>query len=161
MRTLCAAILLMLFAALVHSADLNGRVSWVYDGDTLLVEPIGKVRLIGIDTPEYQDSSRDRFYTQRFHIPPEKLRRIAGQAKKFAIETVKGKNVRLELTAERYDKHGRTLAYVYLEDGEMLNRLLLEKGLATVFRRYNFKEKQTFLEHEQKARRAKVGLWAP
>ena len=161
MRILSAALLFLLFAALVHGADLTGRVSWVYDGDTLLVEPIGKVRLIGIDTPEYQDSSRDRFYAQRFHIPVEKLRRIAGQAKKFGIETVKGKKVRLEVAAERYDKYGRTLAYVYLEDGKMLNRLLLQKGLATVFRRYNFKEKQAFLKIEQQARTAGVGLWAP
>ncbi len=161
MRTLGAAILLLLFAALVHGADLSGRVSWIYDGDTLQVEPIGKVRLIGIDTPEYQDSSRDRFYLQRFHIPAAKLRRIAGRAKKFGIETVKGKKVRLEVAGEHHDKYGRTLAYVYLEDGTMLNRLLLEKGLATVFRRYNFKEKQAFLKIEQQARTAGVGLWAP
>ena len=31
---------------------LSGTVTWVYDGDTLHVEPYGKVRLIGIDTPE-------------------------------------------------------------------------------------------------------------
>ena len=40
MRTLGAAILLLLFAALVHGADLSGRVSWVFLWlvDTLQVE---------------------------------------------------------------------------------------------------------------------------
>jgi len=41
----------------------------------------------------------------------------------------------------------------------MLNRVLLQKGLATVFRRYDFQYKKDFLEAEIKARNGKLGLW--
>ncbi|MEA3543671.1 MAG: thermonuclease family protein [Thermodesulfobacteriota bacterium] len=132
---------------------------WVYDGDTLKIENIGKVRLLGIDTPEYKASSRDRFYQKNFHIEAKKLREISRQVKKYNIRQVKGKRVRLELDKIHKDKYGRLLAYVYLPDGDMLNLRLLEKGLATVFRRYDFKYKKDFLKAEKKAKRKERGLW--
>ena len=41
----------------------------------------------------------------------------------------------------------------------MLNLLLLKKGLATVFRRYDFIYKKDFLKAEKKARKKRLGLW--
>ncbi len=154
-----ALALLFLLTTPVLAENLSGRVLWVYDGDTLKVENIGKVRLIGIDTPEYKASSRDRFYTKNFHIKPKKLREISQQAKKYNIQQTKGKNVRLELGQTQKDKHNRLLAYVYLPDGKMLNRVLLTKGLATVFRRYDFQYKEDFLKAEKKAQKKELGLW--
>ena len=160
LKPLCLTLtLLCLVAVSLQAAELTGRVSWVYDGDTLKVEKIGKVRLIGIDTPEYQASSRDRFYTKKFQIETKKLREIAQQVKKFNIHNVKGKRVRLELDKTHRDKYDRLLAYVYLPNGEMLNRVLLKKGLATVFRRYDFRYKKDFLKIEKKARNNNQGLW--
>ncbi|MBB6328868.1 endonuclease YncB(thermonuclease family) [Algoriphagus iocasae] len=43
---------------------------------------------------------------------------------------LKGKKVLLEYDVQKRDRHGRTLAYVYLEDSTFLNAHLLEKGLA-------------------------------
>ena len=158
-RILLGFLLFFLLAVSLQAAELTGRVSWIYDGDTLKIEKIGKVRLIGIDTPEYQTSSRDRFYTKKFHIETKKLRKIAQQAKQFNIRNVKGKRVRLELDQTHRDKYDRLLAYVYLPNGEMLNQILLEKGLATVFRRYDFQHKKDFLKIEKKARNSNLGLW--
>jgi len=158
-RTLLTLLLLFL-AATSWAAELEGRVTWVYDGDTIEVGDIGKVRLLGIDTPEYQDSSRDNFYLKRFHISRKKLREISRRAKRFNIIQAKGKTVRLETEKEQRDKHGRLLAYVYLADDQQLNRLLLQQGLASVFRRYGFAQKHIFLEDENKARAAQIGLWA-
>ncbi len=151
--------LLSLLTALSQAADLTGRVLWIYDGDTLKIENLGKVRLIGIDTPENKASSRDRFYTQKFNINENKLREISRQVKKYNIRHVKGKKVRLELDQPKKDKYGRLLAYVYLPGGDMLNSLLLEKGLATVFRRYDFRYKKDFLKTEKIAQKKKRGLW--
>ncbi|NOQ42758.1 MAG: thermonuclease [Desulfuromusa sp.] len=151
--------LLLLLATTVSAEKLTGRVLWVYDGDTLKIEDIGKVRLIGIDTPEIKASPRDRFYTKKFHINPGKLRQIAQQTKNYNIHYVKGKKVRLELDQTVRDKYNRLLAYVYLPDGEMLNLLLLKKGWATVFRRYDFVYKKDFLKAERKARKKGLGLW--
>ena len=152
-------VLCSLLATTAQSAVLVGRVLWVYDGDTLKIENIGKVRLLGIDTPESQASSKDHFYTKRFSVTEQRLRNIARQAKSYNIHKVKNQQVRLELDHTDRDKYGRLLAYVYLPDGRMLNRVLLQKGLATVFRRYDFLYKKDFLEVEAKARNNKLGLW--
>lgn len=151
--------LLLLLGSTSSAAQLTGQVTWVYDGDTLKVENIGKIRLIGIDTPETKASPRDRFYSRDFQIKPGKLRQIARQAKNYNIHYVKGKTVKLELDQTERDKYNRLLAYVYLPDGEMLNLLLLKKGLASVFRRYDFIYKKNFLKAEKKARKMRLGLW--
>ncbi|NOY12950.1 MAG: hypothetical protein GXP51_04480 [Deltaproteobacteria bacterium] len=150
---------LCLLSSPLSAQQLSGTVSWIYDGDTLRVEPFGKVRLLGIDTPESRDSDRDRYYRVNFGISSKRLRQIAHRAKQFNIKRVKGKRVQLRFDSETRDKYGRTLAYLYLPDGRLLNRLLLEKGLASVFRRYSFRQKTDFLAAEKAARLARLGLW--
>ncbi len=150
---------LCLLAAPLAAEELTGTVSWVYDGDTLQIKPIGKVRLIGIDTPENKDSKRDRYYLNNYHIPRKHLRQIARQAKNYNIKQVKNKPVRLIMDRQEKDQYGRLLVYLYLPDGRQLNRLLLEKGLASVFRRYQFSQKQDFLATEKIARQNQIGLW--
>ena len=67
----------------------------------------------------------------------------------------------MSLTYDRqsHDKHGRLLAYVYLPDGRLLNRMLLEEGFAAVFRKFSFEKKKEFLLVEEKAKKADVGMW--
>ncbi len=158
-KLLLVAILLLFIPVTAQSATLKGRVTWIYDGDTIKVENIGKVRLIGIDTPETKASSRDRFYTKKYPIKAKKLRQIARQVKKYNIRWVKGKTVKLKLDRTKKDKYGRLLAYVYLPSGDMLNLVLVEKGFASVFRRYDFRHKKKFLKAEKKAQKRKSGLW--
>ena len=57
------------------------------------------------------------------------------------------------------DRHGRLLAYVYLPDGRLLNRILIEQGLAVVYRRFEFTMKEDFLVAEKQARQNEAGLW--
>ena len=142
-----------------QSSALTGEVTWVYDGDTLELAGIGKVRLIGIDVPERKPSVRDRFLVDQ-GIEPARLREIHAQAIAFVIKTAKGKMVDLSLDRDTRDRHGRFLAYVVLPDGRNLNRLLLEKGLAVVYRRFDFDLKDDFLSAEAEARRRGHGLWA-
>jgi len=155
---LLAAAFLLLAAGGVLALETSGEVLWVYDGDTLQVAGVGKVRLIGVDTPEKEASDRDRFL-ERQGIPPATLRRIATEASLFTRTLCKGKTVRLTFDRTGTDRHGRTLAYLTLPDGRSLNRLLLEKGLAVVYRRFDFKAKEDFLAAEAAARAAGQGLW--
>lgn len=148
-------------AGISFAAEFEGKATWIYDGDTIEVANVGRVRLLGIDTPEYKASRRDEFYSDRYGIKPEKLRFISQKAKQYSIEKAKGERVRLLTEETERDRHGRLLAYLYLPDGTMLNRLLLKEGLATVFRRYNFERKQQFLKLEGSARREQRGLWIP
>ncbi len=138
---------------------LQGTVSWVYDGDTLKIEPHGKVRLIGIDTPEREASERDR-YLARQGVSPRQQRKIYERAKQFNIKNVKGKAVSLTFDHTTRDRHGRLLAYVYLADGRLLNQILLKQGLAVVYRRFDFLMKDAFLKAEATAHAQQIGLWA-
>ena len=137
---------------------LTGTVSWVHDGDTIDIEKLGRVRLVGIDTPEREDSPRDAFLVRQ-GVSTARQREIYRQAKAFNIRILEGQLVALSLGDPPRDRHGRLLAYVYLPDGRLLNRMLLEQGLAVVYRRFDFSKKQDFLAAEMRARQAGVGLW--
>jgi len=161
-RLFCAALLTgLLGVGACSEAATNGSsgvVEWIYDGDTLKVKGIGKVRLIGIDTPEKNETPRDRSFT-RLGARQRQLRPIGQAALRFNIAQAKGKTVRLRFDGPRKDRHDRTLAYVYLPDGRLLNRLLLEQGYAVVYRRFDFQHKDDFLRAEAAAREARIGLW--
>ncbi|MBN2429168.1 MAG: thermonuclease family protein [Deltaproteobacteria bacterium] len=155
---ICLAIFLIL-AAPVRADQLSGTVTWIYDGDTIRVTNVGKVRLLGIDAPETEDSPRDAYY-MRQRVSRKTLRKVAAQATDFNISHAKKKTVRLETAGEKQkDDYGRLLALVYLPDGRLLNRLLVENGLAAVYRRFDFNLKKDFLIAEKKARKRGKGLW--
>lgn len=161
LTSLALLLLLLLGSALgACGAETRGRVSWIHDGDTLEVEGLGRVRLLGVDTPETKDSARDRFYQDRFGIAQPRLRQTAQAALQFNIRHAKGQIVTLRFDGERRDRHGRLLAYVILPDGRNLNLLLVEEGLASVYRRFDFRLKEDFLRAEDQARQRRKGLWA-
>lgn len=137
----------------------QGTVTWVYDGDTLEIASLGTVRLIGIDAPEQKASRRDDFLLRQ-GVPAARLRQIARAARDFNRRHVKGTSVQLTLDETARDRHGRLLAYVTLANGELLNRMLVRRGLAVVYRRFSFQLKDDFLAAEAAARRTAVGLWA-
>ncbi len=126
-------------------------VNRVVDGDTIKIDKIGTVRLIGIDTPETVDPRKE---VQCFGI----------EASNKAKELLEGNEVILELDPSQgdVDKYGRILAYVYLENGEMFNKIMIKEGYAHEYT-YNtpYKYQAKFKELEQKARELKLGLWGP
>jgi len=159
----CLAVLTGILLVLPACAEeptepLQGAVTWIHDGDTLEIDTLGKVRLIGIDTPEREASSRDMFLEKQ-GISATRQREIYQTAKAFNIRLVKGQMVSLSLDHPPRDRYGRLLAYVYLPDGRLLNRILLEQGLAVVYRKFTFRLKQEFLAAEEQAKQTGVGLW--
>lgn len=157
-QSIFIALALLLFSSAGY-AEQQGQVCWISDGDTITVDGVGVVRLIGIDCPEKEASDRDWKYIRLGSRDWKQLRKVANSARQRTIELCKDKQVRLEVGKERYDRYGRLLAYVWLPDGRMLNQLLLEEGQAIVYRRFDFNHKQTFLRLEKHARRKKVGMW--
>jgi micrococcal nuclease len=163
-RQLSLLVLLALVLTLPACAEdpvptRQGRVSWIYDGDTLNIEPYGKVRLIGVDTPERRNSQRDKYLIKR-GVSAARQRQVYQQAKEFNINRVKGRQVTLSFDEPQRDRHGRRLAYVQLPDGRLLNRVLIEQGLAVVYRRFSFHKKEDFLAAEAHAKNQKLGLWS-
>lgn len=128
------------------------QVTRVVDGDTLILSPNDKVRLIGVDTPET--------------VHPKKIVECYGkEAKEFTQTAVSGQLIRLVLdeanAGRRHkDRYGRTLGYVYLQNGVMLNAELIRRGFAHAYTRFPFRYVVEFSRLEQDARGRGVGLWS-
>ena len=141
----------LIFSTLVASSQTSSesyRVTRVVDGDTIVLERIGKVRLIGIDTPETVD-------------PRRPIQRFGREASAFMHRLVDGKRVRVEYDWNRKDKYNRTLAYIYLLDGTFVNAEIIRHGYGFAYTRYPFKYLEQFRKLEREARERNLGLWAP
>lgn len=140
-------IVFLLIFSLALSKEIWRKCIIVIDGDTILLAGNEKVRLIGVDTPESRDEDRPVQY-------------FGKEAYEFTRRLVEGKKVRLEYGINRKDKYGRTLAYVYLEDGTFLNAEIIKQGYGYLYRAFIFKYFDKFWQYEKEAREKKIGLWA-
>jgi micrococcal nuclease len=78
----------------------------------------------------------------------------------FNVGLVEGKVVRLEFDQERQDGYGRTLAYVFLPDGSMVNERLLQAGLAyCLYKLPNTRYEQRLLSVQRRAMQEGRGMW--
>lgn len=142
----------------------QGRVNRVYDGDTIEVQRVGKVRMIGIDAFDGYAEERTRQQAARYGMPLQAVQRWAERAQEFAREKLDGRAVTLHYGAEATDDYGRTLAYVHFtpeEEGVPLdfNLLMLQRGLAVAYRRFDHPRRADYLAAERAARRRHAGLW--
>ena len=123
----------------------SARVTKHTDGDTLYLSGIGKVRLIGVDTPEVYGG------VECFG------RRASGFVERVAPL---GSRVRYRVGVEERDRYGRALAYVWLRDGRFLNRLLVARGYAQPLTiPPNDEYADVFVDAARGARQASLGLW--
>jgi micrococcal nuclease len=128
-------------------------VKYVFDGDTLEVDIAGKierVRLIGIDSPELENSQKQADC-------------YANEAKQEMKNLVSGKQVLLknDPTQDNRDIYNRLLRYVYL-NGLNINNKMISAGFAY---EYTYKNNPYIYQLEFKtaqaeARSGKLGLWA-
>ncbi len=118
--------LAFLFGVLAGTAAPGQLVERVVDGDTIIVEGVGRVRLIGVDTPETVHPNRPVEF-------------FGKDASAFAKRLLEGKRVRLEYDQERQDRYGRALAYVYLADGTFVNAEIIRRGYGHAYTRFPFR----------------------
>jgi micrococcal nuclease len=123
----------------------SARVTKHTDGDTLWLSGIGKLRLIGVDTPEVYGE----------------VECFGREASAFVRRIVPlGAEVRYSLGVEERDRYGRALAYVWLRDGRFLNRLLVARGYAQPLTvPPNVEYEDLFVRAARRARDAARGLW--
>jgi len=124
------------------------EVERVVDGDTIVVEEIGKIRLIGLDTPETVD-------------PRKPVEYFGKEASQFLTRLVLHEKVRLEYEQNKLDKYKRTLAYVYMADGTFVNAEIIKQGYGFAYTKFPFKHMEQFRALEKTARETQRGLWAP
>jgi len=124
------------------------RVRFVYDGDTILLDSGKNVRYLGIDAPEMGYEGNESEF-------------MATASRDFNLRLVDKKRVRLEFDQEKRGPHGRLLAYVFSENGDMVNALLVRHGLARVMvRRPNLKYLSLLLHDQRLAMAEKLGIWS-
>ncbi len=137
------------------------QVTRVIDGDTIALEGLGTVRIIGIDTPELRSSQGG-------------AECFALEAKRELEDLVKGKSVYLEYdpSQDRLDRYGRTLAYMFTEGvpkGQVQQGTPIDLGLELIRTGYAFeytyrnpyKYQQQYKQAESMARQQAAGLWNP
>jgi micrococcal nuclease len=124
----------------------------VVDGDTVAVRIDGadqRVRYIGVDTPETVK-------------PGTPVQCFGKAASAYNHRLVDGQSVRLHFDAERHDRYGRLLAYVYrARDGLFVNAALVRGGYATTLTiPPNTAHATQFATLERRARQRHRGLWS-
>jgi len=157
-RTITEALRLLLLAALLcapaacsepvepgsveapRDGFFYGRVTRVADGDTLTMKTADgralRIRLAEIDTPEKGEPFSNR-------------------ARSALNQMVRDRDIAVRLFD--VDTYGRIVGRVYV--GELdVNAVLVEQGLAVVYRRWA--EDPRLYELEEEARAAKRGLWS-
>lgn len=140
-------VLFIAFISLSFSPLAYDKVKYILDGDTVLLETGRLVRYLGIDAPELgHDGREDEF--------------LAREAKDYNRSLVQKGRVGLEFDLEREDRHGRLLAYLFTEKGDMINALMIRKGFARVMvTGSNLKYFPLLRDHQRLAMSEKIGLW--
>ncbi|HHO9701264.1 thermonuclease family protein [Citrobacter braakii] len=137
----CAAVLMALLTGNA-SADIQGRVIRVIDGDTIEVLQVtnerSRVRLDGIDAPEKK---------QAF-----------GQRSRQFLNNQVGQQI-VVVTGDKTDRYGRILGTVWLEDQDV-NAMQVGNGMAWAYRYHGKASNSEYLRMEKEARKEKRGLWA-
>ncbi len=162
-RYLIVLCLLIFLPAALFSAE-KYRLIRVVDGDTIIIDYNGsheKIRLIGIDTPEASNNPKTRRDAERSNVDVDS---IIEQGKKAAafVEQILLDNefVLVEFDVQKRDRYKRLLAYVYLQDGRMLNEIIVRSGYASLMTiPPNVKYKDRFLKAYRAARNEKLGFW--
>jgi len=135
-------------------------VSRVVDGDTLKLSGGERVRLIGVDTPEVHYSDKLLRDAKKSGKDIAYIQAMGKKASEFTKSLCADKRVRLEFDAEKRDRYGRLLAYVYLEDGTFVNAKIIEEGYGQVMTiPPNVKYADLFLQLQREARENARGLW--
>ena len=137
-RFLC--LILLLLAPALQARTIDCRVVGISDGDTFTCLTANrktiKVRLAEIDAPEK---------TQPFG---KKSRQMLGSL-------IHKRNVTLNI--QGYDRYQRTLATVYDKQGQNINLIMVQQGMAWAYRQYL--HDVAYLQAEQTAREHRRGLW--
>lgn len=136
------------------------KVVAVMDGDTFKLENGHKVRLIGIDTPESHDNPKLQKDVKKLNISRRVILEMGQKAAAFTKDLLEGQLVRLEYDVQPHDRYGRDLAYVYLQDGRMVNEWIIAQGYAYPLTiPPNVKYADRFKELFNEAREQRRGLW--
>lgn len=164
LRTVIAVVAI----ALTPAAAWAQRVTKVPDGETLVVDGVGRIRLLGIqsaDQPAVQLGPGAPLPPPR-QDPPATPPAASGHinltrnrpSRDFLRKLALGKTVRIEYDPLVGSEDNRG-AYVFLADGTLLNAEMLKAGRARIDLTRQFVREQEFQRLEEEAQAASLGIW--
>jgi micrococcal nuclease len=165
---LIASVFFIFSQSFATHSESKYEVVKIIDGDTIRVVDKNakrkqqiKVRLIGVDSLETDKNLKSFKDAKRLHSSQAKMKQGGLDAKSFLTTQIPiGTSVKLEFDKEKYDLHGRTLAYVYKENGDFINKLLVQNGFAGLLIYYpNDSKAQELQNAYYQAQNSKSGLW--
>jgi micrococcal nuclease len=158
----------------IATASYAQVVTKVTSGDTVIVEGVGKVRLLGIRTTD-----ESAFGFGHNTVPPQPPARSGTDptaqpppqaasagikfkprkpGRTFLQQLVLGKTVRVQ-----YDSYGdrtdRERAYVFLQDGTLVNAEMLRQGMARIDASRPFAHQAEFERLQKEAQASGLGIW--
>ena len=143
------------------------KIIKVVDGDGLIVENIFnnqefEIRFLGIDAPELKPCRKLTQDERETHLAAQFLMELGRKSLKYLLEIAPpNTNVSILLETENeIDLYGRTLAYVFLEDGSCLNEIMIKEGFAKPYSRYFCNELPKYQMLNLNAKNEQKGLFA-
>jgi micrococcal nuclease len=145
----------------------NLKIAKVVDGDGIIARNIFdnneiEIRFLGIDAPELKICKKLKQDERETHLAGQFLMELGRKSLKYLLE-IAPPNTNISISFEEnniLDLYGRTLAYVYLEDGTCLNEKMVLEGYAKPFNRFYCKELTKYQILNLRARNEQKGLFA-
>lgn len=120
---------------------LKARVTKVYDGASFQLGGGLRSALIGVSAPAPGAPG-------------------ASQAHAYLKRLIENRTVTLEIDERPVDASGQTLYYVFLEEGGLVNVLVVLRGLGRALVKHpNVRYRKELIEAEDLARRYRRGVW--
>ena len=142
------------------------KIEKVVDGDGIIVrnifdKKVEEIRLLGIDAPELKPCRKLIRDEKEKHIAGELLMELGRMSFQFLLSQIEiGEEVTAEIEEKnQFDKYGRTLAYIYLKNGDCLNQRLIEEGFAKPLNDFYCNNLATYQLLHNKAKQNKRGLF--
>lgn len=161
---LCATILILGLIGCDRFIATSGEpVERVSDGDTLVVKDAdGKnltVRFACVDAPEIAHTNKEK-QSKRSSDRNQFTWGVKAQERVQELVQQGGDRVTLNITDS--DRYGRKIAEVRLKNGTFVQQVLLQEGLAKVYRPYLNKcpSKDLVQQAEAKAKEQRLGIWS-
>ena len=143
------------------------KIIKVVDGDGLIVENVFnnqefEIRFLGIDAPELKPCRKLTQDERETHLAAQFLMELGRKSLKYLLEIAPpNTNVSILIETENeIDLYGRTLAYVFLEDGSCLNEIMIQEGFAKPYSRYFCNELPKYQMLNLTAKNEQKGLFA-
>lgn len=143
------------------------KIARVVDGDGLIATNLfnnkeEEIRLLGIDAPELKKCRKLIQDEKVTHLAGEFLMHLGKLSYQYLIKIASiDEPITLVMEQDNHtDLYGRTLAYVYLNNGRCLNEILIKEGYAKPFDKYYCNKLAEYQVLHVKAKIERKGLYS-